>query len=189
MPPGTEAIKPRTSSEYTATFALLQASIVARSSACDVGSSGNPAENKHKHLAPRHALEISCQRAHREQHRARAELSFVAVIPRQVGPAIEPALLVSVVFDATARSLRVLYSRMQHVGIRREVLGDAQRSAEFHDGHLSIRARVRVDEFSRGRTGLYLVGEGHRRVVEEKNEIALNRFVRLNGGVRAARKL
>src|SRR5208283_1539858 len=168
LPPGTPAINPRTSTEYTATLALLQASIVAVSSDMRSVSSGKPDE----HFAARHRAQVLGQVADAKEHVARAKTRCRAHRGQSEGWHPERSdihslrIALRIRFDVGRVGTR--YSRLEEFRVRGEVLFDSQGSAIFHHGHQAVRPGALFDELSRRVARLELVGHLHRGIVEEQ---------------------
>ena len=127
-----------------------------------------PRRKQDHHFPSWHGAEVFCKAANCQQHAVCAEIRLRAAERRSTDRRH---------FGGWRRiriNGRILHrSRgpLQPVGIRREVLRDAQRAAEINNGHQAVRPRIRVDKFPRGFAGVRLIAEGHGRVVEEKDHV------------------
>ena len=92
------------------------------------------------------------------------------------------------IFGGDSGSLGVGDGCVQDLGVRSEILRDAQSAAKFGDGHLAIGSGVGIDKFSRGGAGLNLIRQGHGGIVEEQDHVATDAGVCLSRCVDAAGK-
>ncbi len=154
-----------------------------------LGGEGKARGEKNQHLAAWDGAQIFGQSSNREEHGACA---IIGLDVRKAGDAGNihgrgtsggSSRAAGIRIGSNVRGLYALGGGLKKFSVGGEVLDDAEGAGEFNDGHQVVWRSVGVNELCGRGTGGNLVGQGHRGVVKEKNEIVFLRVLR-SGGVR-----